>query len=987
MDLDSLAKRLREEPAALSDIVTALSAADAAALVAHIKAEAERHYWINANTSLELAELIVRIGQVRDDTWQTALGTMARADALRFLGQIEAAWRLFETAGDLFREIGDEVGWARTRIGRLLCCVELNRVADALSDIEVARDIFLRHGEHERLLGLYNNTAIVYDLLGEYQRALKLYHAALAIAESLGDRAKPHLGLLYIDMGYTYKMLGHFRQASAYYERARTIFVERHETRAIALAELNIAYVAMAQGQHRRALQLLHHARDLYVAEKLPLDATHVGRPMIECYLLLNRYVEARDLAQQVAAAYRTFGASYKEALTLLHLATAEAELSNLAAAQAALDAAEPIFAALDATIWVATTRLRRGRIVLRQGDSARAKQAADVTAPCFEANGQQVDYAAAMLLHGQASFAEGDLGVATSDGLTALRIARACNMPPLRYSAHLLLGHVAETQGRLTRAARHYVAAMTTVKRVQSGLTITLRPSFLEDKGEAMRALIGLYLRTGRAVHAFEALERAKSQALLGYLANHEQLRWSDDNPESRALIEELNRLREEHQWFYRLAHEQPAGEDEHRSAIDSQRALEEVTARERRMRAITEQLYLEGEGTAADVSMPRLRDVQGSLDADTLLIEFYNDGTHLWAFTLDRDSLEVHPLPAKLAAIDRLLPQIRLNFNAALNVGPHAPVVRGLAGLAERMLQRLYAALIEPVAARLAGRRRLVIVPYGALHYLPFHLLHSGSEHLIERYEVVILPAAGLATHRVPARPAGALALAHSWDGQLPQTLAEARLVQELFGGDICCEQAACRTVLQAPPVQVLHIAAHGEHRLDQPDLSYIQLGDGQLYTDDLLQHDLSYELVTLSACETGRANVAAGDEPIGLGRGFLYAGAGALITSLWRVTDDSAIGLMERFYGALRRGESKAAALRDAQRAMLAEEPQLHPAFWGAFQLVGDAGPLSAQTSAEPPPLARDRPWPRDKADEPIGAAPDAVDETVAWGLALR
>jgi CHAT domain-containing protein len=98
-------------------------------------------------------------------------------------------------------------------------------------------------------------------------------------------------------------------------------------------------------------------------------------------------------------------------------------------------------------------------------------------------------------------------------------------------------------------------------------------------------------------------------------------------------------------------------------------------------------------------------------------------------------------------------------------------------------------------------------------------------------------------------------------------------------------------------------------------------------------------------LSACETGRANVAAGDELVGLGRGFLYAGAGALLVSLWRVADDAAVLLMDHVYRALLAGTSKAAALRNAQCALHRANPQLHPAFWGAFQLIGDASPLSA------------------------------------------
>jgi CHAT domain-containing protein len=138
---------------------------------------------------------------------------------------------------------------------------------------------------------------------------------------------------------------------------------------------------------------------------------------------------------------------------------------------------------------------------------------------------------------------------------------------------------------------------------------------------------------------------------------------------------------------------------------------------------------------------------------------------------------------------------------------------------------------------------------------------------------------------------------------------------------------------------------VAAHGQHRLDQPDLSYLELADGQLYADDLLQQDLSYELVTLSACETGRAVVAADEELIGIGRGLLYAGAGALILSLWQVADTpTTLTFMERLYRSLHAGSSKAAALREAQLSILEQDRQLHPAFWGAFQFIGDPQPLS-------------------------------------------
>lgn len=945
MNADALVKQLLNDSSIIQSIATPLPDPVAAEVVNRLKQEADRQFAINANRSLELAETIVQIGEKRNDLSQMALGMMARGDALRLLGRSEEAWTTLEHAGTLYQRAGDEIGWARTRIGRLPISIGLNRVTLALADADRARTVFSHHSQHEKWVALDLNTAVVYTLLGQHREALDLFRSALRIAEQLGEAGEHWFGPLYTNIGFTYEALGDLRQALAYHERARSLSEARHETRYLAIVETNIAIIAMTQGHYRRALTLLHRAHDLYVTEHLLRDAAEVNRILVECYLLLNRYSEARDLARQVIKAFREFGESYEEAVALLHLATAEAELGDAAAAQLALDTAEPIFASLGATAWSATTRLRRGRLALQQGDLAKAQEEATAAATCFETGGQQVNFATARLLHGQTLLPSGDLEVATEAGLTALRIAQRGNVPALRYTAHLLLGRIAETQGNTQRAVRRYRAASATVDRVQRGLTITLRPGFLEDKDEALRALIALHLRAGQAEQALETLERTKSQVLLSYLANREQLRWNYD-AHSRLLIEELERLRDEHQWFYRLAHDQLVSDDGRPTSIQPQQALEEVKLRERRMRTITEQLYLHSDESTISRRAPQfsLADVQYSLSEDTLLIEFYNDGNQLWAFTLDAHSLQVHLLPLTVDALNRLLAQLQVNLAAALQAGYEAPAARNITILAQRILERLHAALIEPLATRIAGHPRLTIVPYGALHYLPFHLFYTGSSYLIDQHEVVVLPAAGLATQRGPARSKGALILAHSWDGRLPQTAVEANTVQQIIGGHICYDHAACRSALSTQPTQILHIAAHGEHRLDQPDLSYIQLADGHLYTDDLLQQDLSYELVTLSACETGRANVAAGDELIGLGRGFLYAGAGALITSLWRVPDDTAHTLMEHVYRSLRAGTSKAAALRDAQRSVQEANPRLHPAFWGAFQLVGDPRPLS-------------------------------------------
>jgi CHAT domain-containing protein len=925
-------------------ILSPLTDAVAEQTVDLLKQEADRYIGIDPHRSLKLADRIIAIGQARGDNRQWALGLMSRGDALRFFGKTTEAWETLDLAGQLFRRAGDEVGWARTRIGRLYLSMMLNRVSEGLLEAEQARDIFLRHGEREKLLRVEIQIAYVENHLGEQTKALQRFQSALEIAEELGDLGRPFSGILFTNIGSTLEGLGDLRQAREYYERARAFFTEQGETLHLATVEANLGHIDQANGNYRQALQYLTSSIERASGHS-DLETTKIKWHLYECYLGLNRIVEARELARQIVEDYRHLQDAFELARALLQLATIEAELANFDAAHMALGEAEKIFTSLDADTWIAKIWLHRGRIALKQDDAASAYDRAREAGAIFKSAGQDVNLGMAALLEGQASLDLGGLPAAREAGKIALHIAQRHNFASLRHSAHLLLGQVYETQRAISRALRHYEAAAATTERIQRALTITLRPGFLEDKTDAWRALIRLHLQEGDVGKAFEILERSKSQVLLGYLANREHLRWAREETHSRGLIEELDRLRAEYQWFYRLAHEAPNSPD-HPGPMEPQQALLEVKTRERKMRALTEQLYLlSAEGKAPNPARPAcLKNIQAALEADTLLVEFYNDGHHVWAFTVGRESIEVYQLPVTTDVLNRLVAQLQLNMAAALTVAHRTPAPHNLTQLAQRILQRLYASLIEPLAGLRAGRHRLLIVPYGVLHYLPFHLLYDGSSYLIEGHEIVILPAAGLALQPGPVRKPGALILAHSWEGRLPHTLAEGQLVQRLFGGSLWAEGTADRTVLKAEPTQILHVCAHGQYRLDQPDLSYIQLSDGQLYADDLLQQDLSYELVTLSACETGRANVAGGEELIGLGRGFLYAGAGALVLSLWPVPDETTVRLMEIMYQALREGSSKAAALRSAQTRILAEDPKLHPAFWGAFQLVGNASPLS-------------------------------------------
>jgi CHAT domain-containing protein len=355
--------------------------------------------------------------------------------------------------------------------------------------------------------------------------------------------------------------------------------------------------------------------------------------------------------------------------------------------------------------------------------------------------------------------------------------------------------------------------------------------------------------------------------------------------------------------------------------------------------------------------------------LGAATALVQYAIVGPDLLIFVVQRGRpVQVRTVPGlgAVAQVARLRRQLELNLASAISMRDQPRQLETLESHARALLQRLHGLLLQPVEDLVGDCRRLVIVPHGVLHGIPFAALHDGAQFLVERYEVVLAPSASaISFSRLPRarRPRSAaspyLVIAHSGDGLLPGALAEGETVARLFGGTRLFEAEATVANVRAHvrDADVVHMAAHGHARPDAPLFSHVRLADGQLTALDCLELELDCELVTLSACETGHAVVAAGDEPIGLTRSLLYAGARSVIQSLWRVDDDATRRLMSDMYRRLWQGAGRAEALRAAQRAFLsssahndgASPRRAHPAFWASFSLVGDWAPIYRAVAA--------------------------------------
>lgn len=252
--------------------------------------------------------------------------------------------------------------------------------------------------------------------------------------------------------------------------------------------------------------------------------------------------------------------------------------------------------------------------------------------------------------------------------------------------------------------------------------------------------------------------------------------------------------------------------------------------------------------------------------------------------------------------------------------------------------------------------GKRHLIIIPSGPLHFLPFHLLGMSGLPLAERWIVSYLPTIDLL--RRPAYSgetrsgAGIYAISYRepWAKQrghtpLENSLNEANTIAHTLGVRAKTDEDVTRATVREGlrTSRFVHLACHGGHNVAAPSLQCLYLtpeyedDDGRLFCVDILGFDLrGLSLLGLSACETALGRFDAGDNLRGLSAAALTAGASSVIGTLWPTADDTSEVFFTTLYANLMAGETRLGAYRKAQ----VKTRRLFPEYWdwGAFYLSG-------------------------------------------------
>ncbi len=393
---------------------------------------------------------------------------------------------------------------------------------------------------------------------------------------------------------------------------------------------------------------------------------------------------------------------------------------------------------------------------------------------------------------------------------------------------------------------------------------------------------------------------------------------------------------------------------------------------------------------------------------DSATAVIEYVagSEGAPTTLFVLSRAGLQAQVLPGP----DTLAPIIR-RLVALLETG----------GSPDALARMLGATLLQPAADLLPpGVTRLVIIPDGHLHRVPFDALRlADGSAAVERWAIGLSPSASLAAalwrkrggsgsppdrSRILALgdPAFALEVASATtreaevfrsafeaQGGLPRLAGsgeEARAVARYArgGSEVRLRNEASEEWVKHAPLDrysVIHLATHA--LVDESSLARTALAlapgvreDGFLSPADLADLTLDADMVVLSACRTAGGVTVAGEGVQGLSTPLLEAGARSVVATQWRVGDRSTVRLVADLYDGLARGETVADALRSAKLAALRRGAPAGE--WAGFTVVGD--PLARVALVRPSGLPRDM-WIR------VGVVTLLLGAAVYWAVRRR
>lgn len=805
----------------------------------------------------------------------------------------------------------------------------------ALRYTELQRFVAEKINEPVGVAASWLNTAIVRTSQEEHELGLAAAQKALHLYESLGS--KRGIALTLETFSNLHRALGDHRRAFECAQKSLRLSEEQNHRRGtmVALSELAIIY-----GQQNNAEQALAHLeRTLALAQELGdnLMIATVRHDMALQYMRLGDHAHALDIYQQLLKQTETYGDKGGAAMV-------RDQIGRIFADQGRYEEA-----------------LSYHRAALTGIEAASKRRSTVVTLN---------NLSAVYLL--QKNYTE-----ALDVSQQAVSLARETGRKVDVFVALTNLGYSQFGLNRLSDAQQSFTEAVSLSENLRSQVAggVEERQRYFEGGMRAHHGLLSVLVKQNQLRDALNFAERAKARTLLDMLqegrVSVQKAMTAKEQQDERQLKSQLTQLNKQ---LARL------------SQSDKQNAAARVQELETRLEKA--RLNYEAFQNALYAAHPELKTQRGEApiinaqelaelvpNAVTVLLEYVvtDENAYLFAITkpAEKVELQLYTLPINRAELEKQIEAFRKQL-ATRDLGFRTSAVK------------LYDLLFKPAQAQLRGKTNVVIAPDSNLWDLPFQaLVNNGGRFVIEDAAITYAPsltvlremtkrrmdqpatrtAATLLAFGNPfselktAKPAPALR-----DGSLdplPEAAEEVKALARLYGATrskiyVGPDAREDRVKSEAGQAGILHFTTHGTLNNAAPMYSYLTLAeggpndDGLLEAWELMQLDLKAELAVLSACETARGRIGAGEGVIGFSWAMFIAGVPATVVSQWKVESASTRDLMVNFHRSLisprapqKSKPTKTDALRQAALRLMRNPETSHPFYWAGFVLVGDGG----------------------------------------------
>jgi CHAT domain-containing protein/Tfp pilus assembly protein PilF len=784
--------------------------------------------------------------------------------------------------------------------------------------------------------------------LGNFQAALDSLGAALPMFQAAGDKQEEQSALN--NIGLVQSRLGNQRRAIELEEESLRLAREigNRGEEAVVLNNLGLAYHEMGQerqaiGEFEKALAIQHELGNLASegAAWSNLGAIHYTQGDLEESLeAFERALALRKLGHDRRGEANTIG----KIAVLRHVFGQDEEALRL------FEKALEIDREVGDRSEESTATMNMGSVLMAQGRYPQAVQTFDRAMRLQEQGGKTKDWGNQLSAKAVALSAMGQYQAAEKTLTDALAAQRS-------------IGNRRGESDSLARMAALHLAKGSPGEGVQPAIEAARIASEIGERrprAEALYRLARCQRAMGRERDALAAIDEA--------LGLSEAVREGVPDYDLRAAF--FSTVRD--QYDLKVALQSALG--------DVAGAFE--TAEASRARSLYDVLRTRlAAGTPPETGKVSLNELDRELDPDTVVLEYSLGREASYVFVVSAGGARELPIEGrgKIEAVARKLYAAWSSHRDS-----------------QADCETLSRMLLGPVRNDIRGKR-VVVVPDGALAYIPFDALFaSPGRRLIQDNEVVAVvslsslklmrdrtrnraPASKLvavfadpvfsgndARVRPPfpaaAQPARSAELTSSAGDagladlqRLVSTRREATAIAALTSENQRWEALDFEARLSAvqdarlADFRIVHFATHGLMNSRDPRLSGLVFSlvdrqgrpqNGFLRADEVANLKLGADLVVLSACQTALGKELRGEGLLGLARAFMYAGAPRVIASLWRVADSATADLMSGFYQRLLASHAPASeALRTSKLRLMRNPLHAAPYYWAGFTLEGD------------------------------------------------